>query len=135
MQPSSQPFRIERCNLQSPRKVSRMLRRLTAVSFRPRELSINGKTQRFSMINSLDHLVINTDINLVTLGMQSCLDPIIISSVLATFKLNLLVLSQQVRLLSLEVTASLRSATVLADKVTLVSSANILGAALYNLDF
>ena len=32
MQPSSQPFRIERCDLQSPRKVSRMLRRLTAVS-------------------------------------------------------------------------------------------------------
>ena len=32
MQPSSLPFRIERWNLQSPRKVSRMLRRLTAVS-------------------------------------------------------------------------------------------------------
>ena len=41
-----------------------------------------------------------------------CLDPIIISSVLATFKLNLLALSQQVRLLSSEVTASLRPATV-----------------------
>ena len=50
-----------------------------------------------------------------------CLDPIIISSVLATFKLNLLALNQQVRLLS--------SATVFADKVILVSSANILGAA------
>ena len=58
-----------------------------------------------------------------------CLDPIIISSVLATFKLNLLALSQQVRLLSSEVTAGLRSATVFADKVILVSSANILGAA------
>ena len=54
---------------------------------------------------------------------------IIISSVLAKFKLNLLVLSQQVRLLSSEVTASLRSAIVFADKVILVSSANILGAA------
>ena len=32
MQPSSLPFRIVRCNLQSPLKVSRMLRRLTAVS-------------------------------------------------------------------------------------------------------
>ena len=53
------------------------------------------------------------------------LDPIIISSVLATFKLNLLALSQQVRLLSSEVTAGLRSATVWL----LVSSANILGAA------
>ena len=49
-----------------------------------------------------------------------CLDPIIISSVLATFKLNLLALSQQVRLLSSEVTASLRSATVFADKIILV---------------
>ena len=58
-----------------------------------------------------------------------CLDPIIISSVLATFKLNLLALNQQVRLLSSEVTAILRSATVFADKVILVSSANILGAA------
>ena len=36
--------------------------------FRPRELSLNGKTQRF---RSLDHLVINTDINLLTLGIQS----------------------------------------------------------------
>ena len=35
--------------------------------FRPRELSINGKTQRFSMINSLERLVINTNINLLTL--------------------------------------------------------------------
>jgi len=34
MRPSSQPFRIERCNLRSPRKFSRMLRRLTAVSAR-----------------------------------------------------------------------------------------------------
>ena len=50
---------------------------------------------------------------------------------MATFRLNLLALSQQVRLLSLEVTASLRSATVFADKVMLVSSANILGAASY----
>ena len=58
-----------------------------------------------------------------------CLDPIIISSVLATFKLNLMAHSQQVRLLSSEVTASLRSATVFADKVILVSSANILGVA------
>ena len=41
-----------------------------------------------------------------------CLDPIIISSVLATFKLNLLTLSQEVRLLSSEVTASIRSALV-----------------------
>ena len=58
-----------------------------------------------------------------------CLDPMIISSVLATFKLNLLALSQQVRLLISEVTYSLRSATVFADKVILVSSANILGVA------
>ena len=58
-----------------------------------------------------------------------CLDPIIISSVLVTFELNLLALSQQVRLLSSEVTASLRSTTVFANKVILVSSANILGAA------
>ena len=74
------------------------------------------------MINSLDRLVINTNINL-------CLDPINISSALATFKLNLLALSQQIRLLSSEVTASLRSAAVFADKVILVSSADILGAA------
>ena len=57
------------------------------------------------------------------------LDPIIISSVLVTFKLNMLALSQQVRLLTLEVTASLGSATVIADKVILMSSANFLGAA------
>ena len=48
----------------------------------------------------------DTYINLFTLGIQSRLDPINISSVLATFKLNLLALSQQVRLLSSEVTAS-----------------------------
>ena len=90
--------------------------------FRLRVLSINGKTQRFSTINPLDRPVINTYFTL-------CLDPIIISSVLATFKLNLSALSQQVRLLSSEVTASLRSAIVFANKVILVSSANILGAA------
>ena len=90
--------------------------------FRLRVLSINGKTQRFSMINPLDRPVINTNFTL-------CLDPIIISSVLATFKLNLFALSQQVRLLSSEVTVSLRSTIVFADKVILVSSANILGAA------
>ena len=58
-----------------------------------------------------------------------CLDPIIISSVLATFKFNLLALSQQVRLLSSEVTGSLRLAIVFADKAILVSLANILGTA------
>ena len=30
--------------------------------FRPRELSISGKTQRFSMINPLDRPVINTNL-------------------------------------------------------------------------
>ena len=83
------------------------------------------------MINPLDRPVIKTNFNLLTMGMQSlaaCLDPIIISSVLATFKRNLLALSQQVRLLSSEITASLRSAIVFADKVV-VSSANIIGAA------
>ena len=65
---------------------------------------------------------------LVLIQFNLCLDPIIISSVLATFELNLLALSQQVRLLSSEGTASLRSATV-ADKVILVSSGNIIGAA------
>ena len=93
--------------------------------FRPRELCISGKIQRFSMVNSPDRPVIDTYINLLNL----CLDLIIISSVLATFKLNLLALSQQVRLLSSEVTASLRSTTIFADKVILVSLANILGAA------
>ena len=66
---------------------------------------------------------------LVLIQFNLCLDPIIISSVLATFELNLLALSQQVRLLSSEGTASLRSATVFADKVILVSSGNIIGAA------
>ena len=64
--------------------------------FRPRELSINGKTQR----NSPDRLVTNTDINLVILGMQSLLRYYYHSYVLATFKRNLLALSQQVKLLS-----------------------------------
>ena len=96
--------------------------------FTPRELGISGKNQRFSMINPLDCLVINANINLVTLGIQSLPNPVIISSVLATFRLTMLVLSQQVRLISSEITASLRSATIFADKVILVSSANILGA-------
>ena len=39
--------------------------------FRPRELSINGKTQRFSMINPLDRPVINTNFNILTMGIQS----------------------------------------------------------------
>ena len=60
-----------------------------------------------------------------------CLGPIVISSVLATFKLNLLALSQQVRLLSSEVTVSLRSIgyRFFSDKVILVSLANMLDAA------
>ena len=81
------------------------------------------------MISCLDRLVINTNINLLHWAFNLSLDPIIISSVLATFKLNLLALSQQVLLLSSEVTSSLRSATVFADKVILVSSTNIFGAA------
>ena len=80
------------------------------------------------MIYPLDRLVISANINLVTLGIQSLPNPVIISSVLATFRLTMLVLSQQVRLISSEITASLRSATIFADKVILVSSANILGA-------
>ena len=35
--------------------------------FRPREMGINGKTQRFGMINSLDNLIINFDFYVVTL--------------------------------------------------------------------
>ena len=96
--------------------------------FTPRELGISGKNQRFSMIYPLDRLVISANINLVTLGIQSLPNPVIISSVLATFRLTMLVLSQQVRLISSEITASLRSATIFADKVILVSSAIILGA-------
>ena len=80
------------------------------------------------MINPLDRLVINANINLVTLGIESLPNPVIISSVLATFRLTMLVLSQQVRLISSEIIASLRSVTIFADKVILVSSANILGA-------
>ena len=74
------------------------------------------------MINSLDRPVIDTYINLLTLGIQSLPRS-------QFWPHYLLALSQQVILLSSEVTASLRSATVFADKVILVSSANILGAA------
>ena len=56
-----------------------------------------------------------------------CLDPIIISSVLGTFRLSLLAFSQQLRLFNSGVRASLSSVNVLADNVRLVSSANILG--------
>ena len=77
--------------------------------FRARELSINGKTHTFSVINSLDRLVINTSQWVFNL----CLDSVIISSVVATFHHNLLALSQQVRFLSSEVIASLKSSTVL----------------------
>ena len=69
-------------------------------------------------------------INLVTLSMcfsYLCLDPIIINSVLATFKLNLLALSQQLKVTrSSGVNASLSSVKVFAVRVILVSSANIL---------
>ena len=58
-----------------------------------------------------------------------CLNQIIISSVLATFKLSLLAFSQQLRLLNLGTKACLSSVHVLADSVIFVPSAKILGAA------
>ena len=81
------------------------------------------------MIDSLDNLVINSDSTSSHWADSLCLDPIIISSVLATFRLSLLAFSQQLRLFNSGVRASLSSVNVLADNVRLVSSANILGTA------
>ena len=83
---------------------------------RPRELSINGRTQRFSISSTLSIVLSSILISISShWAFNLCPDPIVISSVLATFKLNLLTLSQHVRLLISEVTASLRSTTVFAD--------------------
>ena len=66
--------------------------------FTPKEMIINRKTQRFGMINSLDNLVSILISKSSHWTDNLCLDPIIISSVLATFKLSLLAFSQQLRL-------------------------------------
>ena len=58
-----------------------------------------------------------------------CLNPIIISSVLATFKLGLLTFSRQLRLLNSGGKVCLSSVNVLAGSEMFVSSASIFGAA------
>ena len=65
------------------------------------------------MIDSLDNLVINSDYWADSL----CLDLIIISSVLATFRLSFLAFSGRLRLFNSGVRANLSSGNVLADNV------------------
>ena len=55
-----------------------------------------------------------------------CLDPIIINSVFATFRLSLFAFSQRLRLLSSGFISNFNSVNVFAVKLMLVSSANIL---------
>ena len=84
----------------------------------PRVLSIYGKTQCFGIIDSFN-LVIDSDFDIVTShwadSLIVCLDPIIISSVLATLRARLLAFSQQVGLIQ---GLELASALLTSEQIT-----------------